>query len=46
VKTTVEIPDALFAEAKAVASREGLTLRQLGCARASASIASASRNSA
>ncbi len=29
MKITLEIPDALFAEAKAVASREGLTFRQL-----------------
>jgi len=29
VKTTVEISDALFAEAKAVAGRNGLTFRQL-----------------
>jgi hypothetical protein len=29
VKTTVEIPDALFAEAKSLAREKGLTLRQL-----------------
>jgi hypothetical protein len=29
VKTTVEIPDALFAEAKAVAHRRGIPLRRL-----------------
>jgi hypothetical protein len=29
VKTTVEISDSLFAEAKALAHRRGITLRQL-----------------
>lgn len=29
MKTTVEIPDALFAEAKRVAAEEGTTLREL-----------------
>jgi hypothetical protein len=29
MKTTVEIPDALFAEAKALAQKKGVTLRQL-----------------
>jgi hypothetical protein len=29
MKTTVDIPDSLFAEAKAVAKRKGLTIRQL-----------------
>jgi len=29
VKTTVEMPDSLFAEAKALANRRGITLRQL-----------------
>jgi hypothetical protein len=29
VKTTVEIPDSLFAEAKAVAHRRGIPLRKL-----------------
>ncbi|HUB34593.1 MAG TPA: hypothetical protein VMA31_16260 [Bryobacteraceae bacterium] len=29
MKTTVEIPDSLFAEAKLLASRQGITLRQL-----------------